>query len=84
MKTLEHLPAFIETGLRVDDEELREWLSRDGADGSAIDERVEDYNDRQMHRWLSAIGHDALSEQLRTRLTELDGVGVIESPLESE
>ena len=82
-KALEALPGFIESGLRIDNDRLRKWLGGEDADGSVIDERADDYNRRRMHRWLSAIGVDALPEQLRARLAELDEhFGVIESPLE--
>jgi hypothetical protein len=84
-QTLERLSEFIEAGLRVDDESLRQRLGGENTDSSAIDDQVKDYNDRRVHRWLSAIGIDALPEQLRTRLAELDEHwGVIESPLEPE
>lgn len=84
-ETLERLPEFIESGLIVDDESLRQWLGSDNADSSASDSQVKDYNDRRLQRWLAAIGLVALPEQLRTRLAELDDrLGVIESPLEPE
>ena len=84
-EALERLPEFIESGLIVDDESLRQWLGSDNADSNASDSQVKDYNDRRLQRWLAAIGIVALPEQLRTRLAELDDrLGVIESPLEPE
>jgi hypothetical protein len=84
-ETLEPLPGFIDTALNVDNDRLRQWLGRDDAEGSVVDERVRDYNERTMHRWLSAIGADALPERLRVTLATLDGrFGVIESPLQPE
>ena len=71
-KALEPLPGFIESGLRIDNDRLRKRFGREDADGSVIDERVDDFNRHRMHRWLSAIGVDALPEQLRARLAELD------------
>lgn len=85
LKAVEPLAGFIESGLRVDNERLRKWLGREDGDDSAIEEQVRDYNERKLHRWLSAIGVNALPEQLRARLAELDErFEVIESPLESE
>lgn len=82
-KVLEPLPGFIESGLRIDNDRLRKWFGGEDPDGSVIDEKVDDFNRHRMHRWLSAIGVDALPEQLRARLAELDdSFGVIESPLE--
>lgn len=84
-ETLGSLPEFFAVGSRPGDERLREWLGRDDSDEQVIDERVKEYQDRRRHRWLSAIGIDALPEQLRTRLAELDSrFEVIESPLEPE
>jgi hypothetical protein len=83
--SLAPLPGFLDAGLRDDSEDLRQWLGRDRADDAEVDGRVEAYKDRQMHLWLSAIGIDALPEQSRMRLAELDSqLGVIESPLEPE
>lgn len=82
---LEPLSEFIDTALNTDDERLRKWLGRDDAEGSEIDERVREYNERRMHRWLSAIGADALPERLRATLATMDErFGVIESPLQPE
>ena len=82
---LEPLSGFIDTALNVDDGRLRQWLGRDDAEGPVVDERVRDYNERRLHRWLSAIGIDALPERLRARLVDLNKrFGVIESPLQPE
>ena len=81
-ETLEPLMDTLESGLRVDDRHLRQGLGRDEAEDEAVDEQVSEYQDHRTHRWLSAIGVDALPEQMRTRLADLDArFGVIESPL---
>ncbi|WP_139318823.1 MULTISPECIES: hypothetical protein [unclassified Pseudonocardia] len=68
---------------RLDDERLREWLARETDDPAAINKSVLQYQDAWMHRWLAAIGSDALPAELRDRLAELDArLGVIESPRE--
>jgi hypothetical protein len=82
-EVLEPLTAFIESGPRVDGERLREWLSTDGLESDVVDQRVQDHIERWKHRWLSAIGIDALPAQLRTVLADLDSrLGVVERPLE--
>jgi hypothetical protein len=80
---LERLTPFLEVGPRVDDVRLREWLRRDEEDDEVVDERVREYNEHWKHRWLSAIGIEALPARLQTELAELDRkYEVIDSPLE--
>ncbi|MFM9260622.1 hypothetical protein ACNAWD_22230 [Rhodococcus erythropolis] len=82
-ESLEPLTQFIEIGPRDDDDHLREWIGKDGADDAVIDERIREYEDRWKHQWLSAIGVGALPAQLQTKLSELDSnFGVIEAPRE--
>jgi len=81
-ETLEALTGILEAGPQVDDDRLRRWLGRADADSAVVDERVVQYHESWLHRWLSAIGIDALPEGLRHRLADLDArLGVIESPL---
>lgn len=81
--SLEPLTHFIQPGPRVDGDRLREWMRRDGEDETKVDERIQEYNDRWKHRWLSAIGTAALPAQLKAELAELDSrYGVIDTPLE--
>jgi hypothetical protein len=76
----ERLDEVLRSGLRIDDQ-LTAWLANNEDDRS-VDERIEEYEEQRWHRWLSAVGMDALSEPLRTKLAELDGrFGIIESPL---
>ena len=80
---LEPLTGFIERGPRVDSDRLREWMHRDGADEKEVDERIREYTDRWKHRWLSAIGIEAIPAQLKTKLEELDHrFGAIDAPRE--
>jgi len=80
---IQSLIPFLELGPRVDGERLRDWLRTDDDDEGDVDERVEEFTNRWKHRWLSAIGLDALPAQLRTELESLDSMfGVIEDPLE--
>ena len=80
---VQSLVGFFESGPRVDNDRLRDWLRNDVADEAEVDERVQDYTNRWKHRWLSSIGTTALPAQLQTELESLDSAyGVIESPLE--
>jgi hypothetical protein len=74
---------FIELGPRVDGDRLRDWVRTETDDEDEVDERVQEFTNRWKHRWLSALGLDALPAQLRTELESLDSMfGVIENPLE--
>jgi hypothetical protein len=82
-ESLDGLEQFIEIGPRVEGDRLREWVRRDGDDETDVDERAQEYGEQWQHRWLSAIGTQALPARLQTRLAELDSkYGVIEAPLE--
>ncbi|MGQ0432841.1 MAG: hypothetical protein ACT452_10610 [Microthrixaceae bacterium] len=73
---------LIESGPQVDADRLRDWARDDSSNEGEIDERVRDYIDRWKHRWLSAVGAEALSARLQSELAELDvRFGVIEEPL---
>ncbi len=79
---LDELTQFIEPGPRVDSDRLREWLRGDASDEDELEIRIQDYINHWKHRWLSAIGIDALPQPLRDELAELDErFGVIEEPL---
>lgn len=79
----EPLTRFIEPGPRVDTDRLHDWLRDEADDEAQADERVQDYVNHWKHRWLSAIGNEALPAQLRSQLADLDTTyGVIEKPLE--
>lgn len=81
-KPIEGLARFIETGPRVDGDRLRDWVRGDTSDDAEVDERVQEYTNLWKHRWLSAIGTEALPARLQTELEELDSrYGVIEAPL---
>ncbi|MDO8363922.1 MAG: hypothetical protein Q7V88_13570 [Actinomycetota bacterium] len=79
---LGQLTQFMEPGPRVDRDRLREWLRGDASDDDDLEVRVREYVDHWKHRWLSAIGTDALPQPLRDELKALDArFGVIEGPL---
>ena len=76
------LNQLIDSGPRAETERIRDWLREGASDETEVDERVQDYVDRWKHRWLSALGTEALPAQLQTQLAELDvRYGVIEAPL---
>lgn len=76
------LVQFLEPGPRFESNNLRDWLRDDTSDEAEVDEQERDYILRWKHRWLSAIGSEALPTQLRTELAELDSrYGVNEDPL---
>jgi hypothetical protein len=78
------LTRVIETGPRVDGDRLRDWVRGDTSDEAEVDDRVRDYIHRWRHRWLSALGTEALPAPLQTKLAKLDAqYGVIEGPLVS-
>jgi len=82
---LVQLTDFIEPGPRIDGDRLRTWVAEDGADDSEVEQQVANYVQRWKHRWLSAIGLEALPQSLRDELAALDEkFGVIDDPLESE
>lgn len=82
-EALEPLEGFLAAGPRVELDELRERLNRDPeAEPETLDDRVADYVDRWKHRWLAAVGRQALRPGLREALDELDSrFGVIDNPL---
>lgn len=72
----------LDEGQKRDEVGLRRWLTDNGTDEPAIEEQVRQTRDRSRHGWLSAVGADALSPELRQELQDLDGrLGVIEEPL---
>lgn len=80
-ESLAPLTDFIGLGPRVDRDRLREWLSRNEDDDSALDEAVSNYIRRWKHRWLSALGLEPLPQTLRDDLADLDRrFGVIDNP----
>ncbi|MGP5389659.1 hypothetical protein [Glutamicibacter arilaitensis] len=83
---LEPLISFIATGPQMELDQLRERLRRDEEDTpDELQERVEAVLDTWKHRWLSAVGSDALPTVLKPILLELDArFGAIESPLSPE
>ncbi len=82
-EALDPLTHFIDQNSPADDDRLREWMHNDGAEDAEVDERIQEYDDRWKHRWLSAIGTEVLPAQLQTKLAELDSrYGVIDAPLE--
>jgi hypothetical protein len=80
---LEPLTDFITAGPQLDREQLRDRLRTDEDDTPEnVDERVQAVVDTWRHRWLSAVGSEALPSALKRVLEELDaGRGLIESPL---
>lgn len=80
---LEPLSDFIAAGPRIDRDGLRERLRMvDEGTPDELQERIEAVVDTWKHRWLSAIGSEALPRALKPVLAELDARrGVIESPL---
>lgn len=76
------LSQLIGSGPQADGERIRDWV-RDGAsDEAEVDERVQDYVNHWRHRWLSALGTEALPAELQTQLAELDArYDVIDGPL---
>ena len=79
---LAELTEFLQSGPRVDEDRLRQWVAGDGTDENDIDDRVRDYISHWRHRWLSAIGIEALAALLQAELAELDArFGLINNPL---
>lgn len=80
---LAQLTGFIGPGPRIDADRLRNRVAEDGANDSEVDEQVANFVRRWKHRWLSAIGLEALPQPLRDELSRLDEeFGAIEDPLE--
>ncbi|WP_284987874.1 hypothetical protein [Arthrobacter sp. fls2-241-R2A-172] len=78
------LVAFIETGPQMKFEEIRARIAGfyTGESPEQIEGRIQDLIATWKHRWLSAIGRDALPIELLPLLVELDDQwGAIESPL---
>ncbi|WP_280249312.1 hypothetical protein [Nocardia abscessus] len=74
--------AALDERQRRDDERLSQWLADNGSDETSIAEQVQETHDRTRHGWLSAVGADALTPELRQELEELDAqLGAIEEPL---
>lgn len=81
-KPLALLVTFLEPGPRVDSAHLRDIVRGDATNESEIDEQVHEYTQHWKHRWLSAVGSEALPAQLKIELTELNSrFGVIADPL---
>jgi hypothetical protein len=80
---LDPLLAFIDAGPERKLDELRERLGRDDEDSPAeLQARVQTVFERWKHRWLSAIGSEALPPTFQPVLAELDlRFGIIDSPL---
>ncbi|QHK19836.1 hypothetical protein GU243_08915 [Pseudarthrobacter psychrotolerans] len=81
--SLEPLVNFISAGPRIEMDQLRERVRRDEDDTpEELQERIVAVLETWKHRWLSAIGSEALPPALKPVLTEFDArLGAIESPL---
>lgn len=77
---------FIASGPQMEMNQLRERLRRDEEDTpEVLQERAEAVLDTWKHRWLSAVGSDALPADLKSVLADFDArFGAIESPLSPE
>jgi hypothetical protein len=76
------LDEVIDAGPRVDAERLCAWVRGDASDESSVDSQVREYVDRWKHRWLAALGIDAISARMQTELAQLDSrYGAIADPL---
>ncbi len=80
---LEPLAGFLAKGPLMGVDELRSRLRRDPDETpEGLEEHVETYLSAWRHRWLAAIGANALPADLRPVLADLDAsFGVIENPL---
>lgn len=80
---LDSFVGFIASGPQRNMEELRERLRRDDEDtNEELEKRVQEIVDTWKHRWLSAVGTEALPPDLKPLLAELDSRrGVIDEPL---
>ncbi|SEB14151.1 MULTISPECIES: hypothetical protein [unclassified Mycobacterium] len=82
-EVLDPLVQFIELGSSAYNRRHQERMRNSGADEAQIDEELREREDRWRHRWLSAIGVEALPAPLRIELAELDSrYGVFDRPLE--
>jgi hypothetical protein len=82
-ESLEPLMHFIDSGSETYSKSRRERMREASADEANVDERVQEYENRWKHRWLSAIGMEALPAPLHTQLADLDSrYDVFDAPLE--
>ncbi|HMS13917.1 MAG TPA: hypothetical protein PKD80_12515 [Microthrixaceae bacterium] len=81
--SLQPILDFIPAGPLVDRDTLRDRLRSDEHEApEEVEARIDLYADRWRHRWLSAIGSQALPAALRSLLKDLDSrLGVIDAPL---
>lgn len=82
-RATEVVQAFVESGYADDLDWMRDGLPRDGKTDAEFETHVRERADRSKHRWLAAIGSQALPPQLAAKLRELDECwGGIDEPLE--
>jgi len=81
--TLDPLVGFIASGPLIGIGEVRERLRRDPDETpEALEARFQTYLDGWRHRWLAAVGSEALPTALKPVLADLDSrLGVIDDPL---
>ncbi|WAY21542.1 hypothetical protein OF855_10960 [Mycolicibacterium fortuitum] len=83
VEALDPLAQFIELGSSANNSRYEMRMREAGADDAEIDEELREREDRWKHRWLSAIGMEALTAPLRIELADLDSrYGVFDRPLE--
>lgn len=77
------LTEFLKTGPCIEPDVLRQRLRQSNEDTpEQLEERLSSYISRWKHRWLAAIGIDALPDNLKFELADLDNkLGVIKNPL---
>jgi hypothetical protein len=82
-ETLHPLGQFIDSGARSHGNRRRERMRGASTDDDNIDELSQEYEERWKHRWLSAIGMEALPAPLRTQLADLDArYDIFDAPLD--
>ncbi|MCT2279114.1 hypothetical protein M3G91_15975 [Micromonospora chalcea] len=81
--SLEPLAEYLSVGPLVGVDVIRERLRRDQDEAvEELEARVDAYLARWRHRWLAAIGREALPSELKEELADLDlRLGVIDEPL---